>query len=251
MALFSADQSRSENNLILAALSPQDSAALTAKCTDVSLPRKTVVHHSGDPITHVYLPGGGFFSELAELRSGEMIEVMTVGREGIAGAIAMLSDGPVHTTSMVQGEITACLRLPVADFLAEMSRQPPFATLVRRYVKAWLELTAQSTACNALHPAEQRLARWLLMAHDRMASDEFLLTQEFAAVMLGVSRPTVTIVAGILQKAGIVVYRHGRIRILNRQALESAACECYRVSISMLQEVFQTAQHRQEEMFDV
>src|SRR3989475_9353539 len=95
----------------------------------------------------------------------------------------------------------------------------------------------QPTACNAVHSVEQRLARWLLMAQDRMASDEFPLTQEFVAMMLGATRPTVTVVAGTLQKAGLITYHRGRITVLNRKKLESASCECYRVATKLLRAV--------------
>lgn len=95
----------------------------------------------------------------------------------------------------------------------------------------------QSTACNAKHSVEQRLARWLLLAHDRVGVDEFPLTQEFLAMMLGASRPTVTVVAGSLQKAGLIAYRRGVVRIANRAKLEKASCECYRVTTQILQAV--------------
>jgi CRP-like cAMP-binding protein len=95
----------------------------------------------------------------------------------------------------------------------------------------------QSTACNAVHNVDQRLARWLLMAHDRMETNEFVMTQEFMAMMLGVARPTVTIVAGTLQKAGLITYQRGRIAIVDREKLESASCECYRTATSLLEAV--------------
>jgi CRP-like cAMP-binding protein len=92
----------------------------------------------------------------------------------------------------------------------------------------------QSTACNARHSVEQRLARWMLLAHDRVGRDEFPLTQEFAAMMLGASRPMVSVVAGVLQKAGLIAYHRGVIRIVNREGLEQAACECYQVTTALL-----------------
>jgi len=109
--------------------------------------------------------------------------------------------------------------------------------LVAHYAQALFGFVAQSTACNAIHSVEQRLARWLLMAQDRMGSDEFPLTQEFAAMMLGASRPTVTVVAGTLQKAGLIKYRHGRVIIVDREHLEAASCECYRVATDLLMRV--------------
>jgi CRP-like cAMP-binding protein len=105
------------------------------------------------------------------------------------------------------------------------------------FAQALFGFVAQSTACNAIHSVEQRLARWLLMAQDRMGSEEFPLTQEFVAMMLGASRPTVTVVAGTLQKAGLIKYRHGRVTIVDREHLEAASCECYRTTTDLLSSV--------------
>jgi CRP-like cAMP-binding protein len=102
--------------------------------------------------------------------------------------------------------------------------------VVTRYAQALLGLVMQSVACNAVHPVDRRLARWLLMAHDRAGTDEFPLTQELVATMLGVSRPTVSIVAGALRKSRLIEYRYGRMTILDRTGLEAASCECYRTS---------------------
>ena len=101
----------------------------------------------------------------------------------------------------------------------------------------WSGVIMQSTACNAVHSVEQRLARWLLLAHDRVGKDEFPLTQEFVAMMLGVSRPTVTVVAGTLQKAGLITYQRGHVTIVDREKLESASCECYRTATNLLKNV--------------
>jgi CRP-like cAMP-binding protein len=119
-------------------------------------------------------------------------------------------------------------------FWREMDARGAFHELLTRYSDAHVGFIMQCTACNAVHSIEQRLARWLLMAHDRMATDEFPLTQEFAAMMLGASRPTVTAVAGTLQKAGLITYHRGRVAILNRKKLEAAACECYRTATDLL-----------------
>src|SRR6266480_5236739 len=118
-----------------------------------------------------------------------------------------------------------------------MNRQGPFHHLVARYAQALTGFIMQSTACNAVHSVEQRLARWLLMAHDRVGKDDFPLTQEFVAMMLGASRPTVTVVAGTLQKAGLIKYRHGRVTIVDRENLEAASCECYRAATDLLKSV--------------
>jgi len=106
-----------------------------------------------------------------------------------------------------------------------------------RYAEALGGVIMQATACNAVHSVEQRLARWLLLAHDRMGKNEFPLTQEFVAMMLGVSRPSVTIVAGTLEKAGRITYRRGRLAIVDRQRLEAASCECYQTATDLLTNV--------------
>src|SRR6266480_2026267 len=118
-----------------------------------------------------------------------------------------------------------------------MNRQGPFHHLVARYAQALTGFIMQSTACNAVHSVEQRLARWLLHAQDRVGRDAFPLTQEFVAMMLGAARPTVTVVAGTLQKAGLIKYRHGKVTIVDREALENASCECYRAATDLLKSV--------------
>jgi CRP-like cAMP-binding protein len=115
-----------------------------------------------------------------------------------------------------------------------MNRQGPFHHLVARYVQALVGFIMQSTACNAVHSVEQRLSRWLLLAHDRVGKDEFPLTQEFVAMMLGTSRPTVTVVAGTLQRAGLIKYHRGLVTVVDRENLEAASCECYQTATDLL-----------------
>ena len=142
---------------------------------------------------------------------------------------------------MVQAETSLCYRLPLAAFRREMDLRGPFYELLTAYAQALTGVIMQSTACNAVHSVEQRLARWLLMAHDRVGRDEFPLTQEFVAMMLGATRPTVTIVAGTLQRAGLITYHRGHVTIVDRAALESASCECYRAATDLLTEVITPA----------
>jgi CRP-like cAMP-binding protein len=138
---------------------------------------------------------------------------------------------------MVQAEMTTCYRLSVADFRRERDERGAFYDLTSSYLKALMGTIMQGTACNAVHPLEQRLARWLLMAHDRIGHHEFPLTQEFVAMMLAVSRPTVSLVAGTLQKSGLITYRRGRIAIVDRVGLEAASCECYATTTRILRAV--------------
>jgi CRP-like cAMP-binding protein len=166
-----------------------------------------------------------------------MVEVATVGREGMIGVSALVDNQPQTSATIVQGEADLCYRMPVKAFRSEMNARGAFYALIMRYIDAHIGVVMQSTACNAVHTIEQRLARWLLMAHDRMATPEFKLTQEFAAMMLGAARPTVTLVAGTLQRAGLITYRRGRVTILDREQLESASCECYQAATRLLQSV--------------
>src|SRR5688572_32578827 len=127
--------------------------------------------------------------------------------------------------------------MPADVFREEIDRRNSFHDLMTRDAQALNGVIMQSTACNALHSVEQRLARWLLLAHDRVGKNEFPLTQEFMAMMLGASRPSVTVVAGTLQKAGLITYHRGQLKIANRKKLESASCECYRTTTDLLANV--------------
>ena len=224
-------------NLLLAALPVAEYQRIARSLELVPLKLKTLIHRAGEPIDQVYFPGGGFCSILAVLKDGAMVEVATIGREGMVGVSAVLDSNPVSSTSMVQGESEICYRMTAEAFRREMNRRGVFYALLTRYAQALVGFIMQSTACNAVHSVEQRLARWLLMARDRMESDAFPLTQEFVAMMLGASRPTVTIAASALQKAGLITYHRGQITILDGQQLEAASCECYRTATDLLNSV--------------
>jgi CRP-like cAMP-binding protein len=167
-----------------------------------------------------------------------MVEVVTIGREGMLGTAAGVVNGdPSPAAAMVQAETDVCYTMSAEAFGLEMDRGGPFHDVVTRYGQALVGSVMQATACNAVHSVEQRLSRWLLLAHDRMGSDDFPLTQEFAAMMLGTSRPTVTVVAGTLQKAGLIKYHRGHVTITNRENLEAASCECYQTATDLLRAV--------------
>jgi CRP-like cAMP-binding protein len=210
----------------------------------VPLPLKQVVHRPGERTRDVYFPGGGFISIVTVLNDGGMIEVATVGREGMVGVSAMLDGDPSPSAAMVQGGMARCYRMPADVFREEIDRRNSFQHLMTRYAQALYDVIMQSTACNAIHSVEQRLARWLLLAHDRIGKNEFPLTQEFVAMMLGASRPTVTVVASTLQKAGLITYHRGLLKIVNRQRLESASCECYQTTTDLLSNVIRGRKSR-------
>jgi len=224
-------------NLLLAALPADEYKRIAQSLETIPLKLKSLLHQAGDPVEHVYFPGGGFCSMVTVLKDGGMVEVATIGREGVVGITAVLHSNPVSSTSMVQGETDTCYRMNADVFRREMDQRGVFYELLTHYGQALVGFIMQSTACNAVHSVEQRLARWLLMARDRMGSDEFPLTQEFVAMMLGASRPTVTIVASTLQKAGLITYHRGHLRILDGERLEAASCECYRTTTDLLRAV--------------
>jgi CRP-like cAMP-binding protein len=222
-------------NFLLAALPAAVLDRIRPVLDERPLTLKDVLHKPGEPVEHVYFPGGGFCSVLTVLEDGSMVEVATIGREGMVGVAAILrGDGYDPSTTMVQAAGPVCYRMPTDAFGAEMDRRGEFSAILGRYAQAFLGFVMQSTACNAMHSIEQRLARWLLMAHDRVERDEFPLTQEFVAMMLGATRPTVTVVAGTLQRADLIAYQRGRVTIVDRRRLEQASCECYRTATALL-----------------
>ena len=231
-------------NRLLAALPAGDYRRLASTLDVVTLKLKHFLHKPGESIDYVYFPGGGFCSIVTVLEDGQMVEVATIGSEGMIGISAMLDGNPAPGAAMVQGESETCYRMAADAFRREMDRHGAFHELLTRYAQAFVGFIMQSTACNAVHTVEQRLARWLLMARDRMASDEFPLTQEFAAMMLGATRPTVTVVAGTLQRTGLIRYHRGRVTILDGRRLEGASCECYRAATDLLDAVTRPARTR-------
>jgi len=222
------------SNLLLAALPAADFARLLPTLEVIPLKLKTLLHEPGVAMEYVYFPGDGFISVVTVLESGVMVEVTTIGREGLVGIPALLDGNRGPGVAMVQAEAATCYRMATDACRREMDRRGAFYGLLTRYTQAMLGVIMQAAACNAVHSIEQRLSRWLLMAHDRVGADDFPLTQEFVAMMLGATRPTVTLVAGTLQKAGLITYHRGHLTILDREGLESASCECYRVSTELL-----------------
>jgi CRP-like cAMP-binding protein len=229
--------STDNSNLLLAALPQNEYSRILPRLDVIPLKLKEFLHKSGDRVKYVYFPASGFCSELTVLEDGTMVEVATIGREGMVGVAAAMDGGQVRSTTMVQAAGDACYRMTAEEFRREMERREAFYDLITHFAQAMVGFIMQSTACNAVHTVEQRLARWLLMAQDRIGHNDFPLTQEFAAMMLGVSRPTVTVVAGTLQKAGLITYHRGHVTIVDREALEQASCECYRVATELLRRV--------------
>ena len=216
------------SNLLLAALPEEDFARLAPLLKAVPLETRTVFLRDGQAIDSVCFPQGGLCSLTLTMADGRMAEVGVVGIEGVVGCMAGFGQDVASHDAMVQIPDGGALLLPTRDFRDEMSRGGALHALVSRYMVAANTMTAASVACNALHTAEERCARWLLHAHDRVQASRFELSHEFIAMMLGVRRPTATLVAGILQRAGLIRYKRAQMEILDRPGLEEASCECYR-----------------------
>ena len=179
----------------------------------------------GEPIEAVYFPESGWISMLAD---GNSAEVGLVGTEGMAGLPLLLGADSGSVEAMVQAPGTF-LRLGANAFRRAVEEIPGLERPLMRYSLAFQEQVAQTAACNGHHALDQRLARWLLMAHDRAEGDEFAMTQEFLAMMLCVHRPGVTVAARLFQQAGLIRYGQGRLAVIDREGLEAATYECYGV----------------------
>ncbi|MHB8572117.1 MAG: Crp/Fnr family transcriptional regulator [Candidatus Dormibacteria bacterium] len=201
---------------------------LNRRLKHVRLDVPTILAEPGRPIQHVYFPLGGVVSLVTPLEGGSIVEVATIGNEGIVGVPFALGGAITTVRAIVQVSGTA-LRMTASDFVAELSRPEPLAQVVENYLPALFSQIAQAAGCNRLHSNEERLSRWLLMSHDRVGQDHFDITQEFLAQMLGSRRATVTVSAGILQQAGFISYSRGHMVIRDREGLLGASCECYHV----------------------
>ena len=217
------------HNRLLAALPAADYARLQPHLRMHTVATGRTLQESGTPVTHVYFPNGGVFSVTTAMRDGTLVEVATVGIEGMLGIGVFLGDRSGAGRSMQQVPDGPFPSMTVRRFLEESAAPGPFREVLALYAQANLLQIMQGTACNALHGVRQRCCRWLLQTQDRVGASEFLLKQEFLAIMLGVQRPTVTLVMGALQEAGLITTRYGRIRVLRKKKLEGASCECYHV----------------------
>jgi CRP-like cAMP-binding protein len=198
-----------------------------AQLTPVTLSVKDVLFEPGQVITDVYFPISGVISLVTPLEDGNIVEVATIGNEGIVG-VPLRNGGSlaVRAISQVAG---SALRMSADVFLAELASEKALRDIVQVYTQALFGQIAQAAACNRMHSNEERLSRWLLMSHDRVGRDVFDITHEFLGQMLGSRRATVTLSMGVLQAAGLIRYHRGRVTILDRQGLEEVSCECYGV----------------------
>jgi CRP-like cAMP-binding protein len=222
-------------NRLLDALPSADRAELAPHLEAERLELKNVIYERGKPLDHVYFPITAVASLLNLVEADTGVEVATIGNEGLIGLPISWGITNVNPRELVQCQVPGdVLVMDAETFAHRQADSRAFNSVIQRYTQAFVTQIGQQVACNGLHSIEERCARWLLLTNDRVGADEFPLTQEFLSQMLGVRRPSVTVVAGILQQAGFIRFRRGRVTIIDRQGLESAACGCYRV----LREVF-------------
>lgn len=216
------------SNRFLRALSTESYARVAPELEPVELRAKVVLWEPDAPIRSIYFPQTCVISTIVQLQDDVSVEANTVGREGFLGVPVLLGGESTSTQAIAQISGMAS-RLPSSVFRRAIAEDSALHDLSLRYAQTLLEQTAQSVACIGRHELSERCARWLLMTQDRIDGDEFRLTQEFLAIMLGVRRATVTVAAGMLQRAGLIKYQRGCITILDRSGLEEASCECYDV----------------------
>ncbi len=215
------------DNRLLAALPSLEQQRLLQALEPVALLLERPVYEPNAPIEYVYFPTRGIISIVNDMEGGT-VEVGTVGREGMVGVPVLLRSTSTPTRAFVQVAGSA-YRLPAEVLRATLAANRELEQLLLRYVKVFFDEVMQSVACNRLHSLEERCAKWLLMCHDRAGDHPLLLRQTFLAEMLGVHRPSVSIAAGALQRAGFISYSRGKITVLDRAGLESASCGCYAV----------------------
>ena len=215
-------------NKILSSLPDNEFRSIRAHLEAVDLPHHLTLYEPNDPFEFIHFPNNGLVSLVVVLSGGKTVEAGVVGNEGLVGlpALVGLSRSPLREVVQIAGDGYRC---PVATALEMLPSCPRFVRTVEHYAVVLGLQVAQTAGCNRLHDVAQRLARWLLMAQDRVNSPTLPITHDFLATMLGTDRPSVSLAAGILQKKQIIEYNRGSVKVLNRGELEKAACECYAV----------------------
>ncbi|PXF29124.1 hypothetical protein WH50_22665 [Pokkaliibacter plantistimulans] len=216
----------SEDNSLLDMLPTQDRYEFKIRSEKRRLEMGEVLHQEGKHTDTVYFPVSGLISQVSQVDTHPPLEMNLIGHEGMLGASILLGEGAAPLTATVQSSGLA-LCMETAGFIELLEHRPTLQRLLQKYLYITLQLLARNAACNCFHSVSQRLARWLLMIHDRSSNDQFYLTQEFLSDMLGVRRSSITVAAVHLQRKGLIHYSRGEIRILNRNGLEALACGCY------------------------
>jgi CRP-like cAMP-binding protein len=215
-------------NGLLAALSAVELKRIRRQLELVDMPLGKILYEPGRLLEYVYFPVDCIISLLYVLENGASAEIAVVGNEGLLGISLFMGGETTPSRAIVQSAGTA-YRLPAAKMMAEFTRGGTIQHLLLRYTQALITQMTQTAVCNRHHSVDQQLCRWLLLSIDRLASPELLMTQELIANMLGVRREGVTEAAGKLQHAGVISYRRGHIKVLDRTKLERLSCECYEV----------------------
>jgi CRP-like cAMP-binding protein len=221
------DDGPGRGNRILTALPDAERVQFSEAASNVTLDARTVLFEPGRSIDAVYFPTDGVISLVTLLHDGAIVEVATIGNEGIVG-VPLVPLGALAVRAIPQ-VASRGLRVDAAVFTEWFERSHTFQTLVDRYTQALFGQIAQAAACNRYHSSKERLSRWLLMSQDRVGCNHFLITQEFLGQMLGTQRSTVSVSAGLLQRDGLIRYTRGHVTIVDREALEAVSCECYAV----------------------
>jgi CRP-like cAMP-binding protein len=218
-----------DGNHLLDGLPSGELDALRPRLERVRPRMRQVLFEQSEPIQFAYFPQGGVFSLLAQMQDRGTVETLTVGSEGMIGLHAVLGarQSPTRAICQVSGW---ALRLPVNALIEAAPRDGVLFDRLIRYAQARLTALSRSVACNRLHSAQQRYARWVLTTQDRVGTDEFPITQEFLAQMLGVTRPTISLVGQELQSLHLIHYAQGRLTVDDRHGLELVSCECYRTT---------------------
>lgn len=214
-------------NQILRALPPADLESLAPKLEHVDFKIDTAFFHQQDPVDHVYFPTSGIVSLVKLLEDGTTVEVAVIGAEGMVGVSAVMGAKFEANEALAQSD-GQTLKISAADLRIHFNQSAAMREVMLRFAHNLLIQVSQNAACSRAHTVEQRLARWLLLTHDRLIKDHFVFTQEFMSRMLGVRRAGVSVAANTLRQAGLIDYSRGGITINDRQGLEASACECYR-----------------------
>ena len=215
-------------NKILSALPHEEYEQLRPKLREVHFKIGEIIYQPEEPIDSVYFINRGIVSWLATLEDGNTVEAGVIGPEGVAGMAVLLGASSTPNQGLIQADLHAS-KISSRELITEFRKGGELNRLILRFVHSMFTQVAQTAACNRLHTLDQRLARWLLLTHDRIIGDSFPLTQEFLSRMLGVRRAGVSVAANSLRQNGLIDYHRGDIRILDRKGIEDVSCECYEI----------------------